>query len=1028
MTSTRIISSALLLWSTAAFAQSDPDIELYLRRPLTEAREKTVSRELEAAIKQKERQAAAARDEAIHLLESYMAENPNSAETPEALFKLAELYWEDQKTHFLNEMGKYQQAKEDCHADHSKCWRVPARAPRIDLSRSQSIYQRLVKQYPNFRKIDTVLYLYAFSLRDQGKLADSIPYFQRILDQFPKSRFVADAWMAIAEHHFYDENNYKTALDSYEKVTGYPDSQLYDLALFKSAWCYWKLGDTTMAAKRFKDVLDLGKTRAKGGSSEQRKRAEELKNEALDYLVELFTEDESKTAEDAFEFLTQIGGKEYSRDVMRKLADTFFDQTRYERSQSAYRFLISLDKTGAEAPDFQKRIVDSYQLSGDVKRAVVEMRKLAEDYGPKSDWAVANADRPNTVAHARQLAEESIRTLAKTLHADAQKNEKESHVVDTNRYARAAEAYEFYLKQFPDAKDAIELRYLRADILYFKIKKYEEAGDEYLQVGKSAPVGKYHKDALLQAMGSFEKLRQPVKTAAAGGGKREITDSDRKFAEAADLYATLFPNDKEIVTVIYKNGQFFYDYGDYDEAVKRFGLIVEKYPNDQNAGPAGDQILDALNKGKDYENIETWARRLKKTKPFADKGQQERLDRLIVDSVFKSGEKYAGAGKYEQAASFFLRVPKEYPGHARAAQALNNAGAALEKAKRPEDAIHAYKQIVDKYPATPQAPDAAFIIAKLYEGTAYYDKAAEYYETLAQRYPNDQHAADSLYNAGLLRQTLGQHDKAIKHYEEYTKRYKERPDVKDVAFQIGVLYEERKDPKGAAHAFGEYAQKYSGEAKATEALVREAQANLKLGADGRAKEALAKAVSTGKAHGGDSLYYAAQARYLQGEMVTREYEKIKIGGKPRALKKALDDKAKLLDQSKQIYLDAVSYKVPEWATASLYRIGQGYEGFAKAMRTAPVPNDLSEEEKNIYREELEKFVVIIEDKAIDAYKSGYAKALQLGVYNKYTQAIRVSLGRLADTEFPPENEIRVGPRLGEPKNAMEAIEEVRRDR
>ena len=98
------------------------------------------------------------------------------------------------------------------------------------------------------------------------------------------------------------------------------------------------------------------------------------------------------------------------------------------------------------------------------------------------------------------------------------------------------------------------------------------------------------------------------------------------------------------------------------------------------------------------------------------------------------------------------------------------------------------------------------------------------------------------------------------------------------------------------------------------------------------------------------------------------------------------------------------------------------------MRTAPVPNDLSEEEKNIYREELEKFVVIIEDKAIDAYKSGYAKSLQLGVYNKYTQAIRVALGRLADTEFPPENEVRVGPRLGEPKNALEPIEEVRRDR
>ena len=50
------------------------------------------------------------------------------------------------------------------------------------------------------------------------------------------------------------------------------------------------------------------------------------------------------------------------------------------------------------------------------------------------------------------------------------------------------------------------------------------------------------------------------------------------MGEAIDLYATLFPNDPEIANILFKNGQLFYDYGEYDEAVKRFGLIVEKYP------------------------------------------------------------------------------------------------------------------------------------------------------------------------------------------------------------------------------------------------------------------------------------------------------------------------------------------------------------------------------------------------------------------------------------------------------------------
>src|SRR5205085_2596311 len=125
-----------------------------------------------------------------------------------------------------------------------------------------------------------------------------------------------------------------------------------------------------------------------------------------------------------------------------------------------------------------------------------------------------------------------------------------------------------------------------------------------LAVGKSSPVGKFHKEALLAAMSAFEAARPK------GLEGKKLAPVDKKFGEAIDLYATLFPADPELVGVIFKNGQMFYDYGEYDEAIKRFGVIVTKYPKDPNAGPAGDRILSALNKAQDYENIENWARKL----------------------------------------------------------------------------------------------------------------------------------------------------------------------------------------------------------------------------------------------------------------------------------------------------------------------------------------------------------------------------------------------------------------------------------
>jgi len=1000
--------------------------------------EKTIPPVLQKAIDDREEQVTAARREAIKLIEDYLRDSPHSREQAEALYKLAELYWEESKAVYLEKMGVYQAAVTACHDDHAQCPHVPHRPPTVDLSRAQTVYQRLINEHPRFRKIDTVIYLYGFSLRDQGKTAESVRYFQIILDKYPRSRYVADAWMAIAEYRFYEQQNYKSSLEAYEQVLKHPKSQLYDLALFKTAWCYWKLGDTTRSATRFKDVLDLAKKKA-GRSEADQKRAAELQGQALDYLVELFTEDDTKSAHDAFEFLAQIGGKAYSQKVLKQLADTVFDQTRYERAVEAYQLLIDLDPNNPDAPDYAGKIVEAYQLLGDTKTAVAQMRKLAGDYGAQSPWAAANKDRPKSVQHARTMAEELIRTLAKTMHAEAQANEKASKVVDKDRYARAAESYAFYLQNFPDASDAVELRYLRADILYFKLARYDEAGREYLAVGKSQPVGKYHKDALLQAMGAFEKVRRPQNVTT---GKREITESDRLFGEAADTYATLFPNDKEIVTVVFKNGQFFFDYGDYDEAIKRFGLIVEKYPDDPNAAVAGDRILEALNKAKDYENIESWARRLKKTKAFASRDEQDRLDKVVVNAVMKSGEKYANDNQYDKAAAFYMRVAQEYPQSPLAPKALNNAGVVLEKARKQEDAVSAYKDLANKYPSASEAPEALFTAARIEENIAYYDKAAALYEQLAQKYPQNTHAADALRSAGVLREGLGQHDRAIKHFGEYSKRFKDKPDAKDVAFQIAVVHEDQKDYRAAAQSFAAYTKAYPSDARTVEALAREADADLKAGNDGGAKEVAGKALAAFKAgahkhgkrdpsddgaRGEDAAYYAAEARYIQGELVFRDYERLKIAGKPKQLAKVLEEKAKRLEEAKQIYLDVVTYQSPEWATAALLRIGQGYEAYAKAMRNAPVPKDLSEEEQQVYRDELEKVVVVIEDKAIDAYKSGYARALQIGVYNKHTQQIREALSRLAENEYPKEAELRASIHEGEPRVSLDRIEEVRRD-
>ena len=167
----------------------------------------------------------------------------------------------------------------------------------------------------------------------------------------------------------------------------------------------------------------------------------------------------------------------------------------------------------------------------------------------------------------------------------------------------------------------------------------------------------------------------------------------------------------------------------------------------------------------------------------------------------------------------------------------------LEKAKKQDEAVAAYKELADQYPQASEAPEALFTAARIEENIAYYDKAAALYEQLASRYPQNTHAADALRSAGVLRQSLGQHDRAIKHYGEYARRFKDKSDAKEVAFHVGLVREEQKDWKQAATAFADFAHTYPGDAKTIEALTREADAYLSAGNDAKAKEAAAKALA-----------------------------------------------------------------------------------------------------------------------------------------------------------------------------------------
>lgn len=967
------------------------------------------------------------RAEAIKLLNEFLDSGPTGDGRAEGLFKLAELVWEDARRVYLIKMDRFDRKLEACRQIKGSCTKPP-KEPRLRFKESEKLYRTLLVDHPSFRRTDIVLYLIGFASQEAQRHDEALEFFARVVQSYPDSPLFGDAWLMIGEH-FFSGGKWGEARKAYMAVLEHPEAQGYDLALFKTAWCDWKLGESEQAAKRFKLVLDLAAQAERSGTDRERKRRSQLRDEALDYLVLVFTEDPNIEAADVFQFLASIGGERYSKSVIVRLAEVFYTQGDYDRSVEAFRFLIKDNPSSIKATIYQRKIVDAYLENLQRKEAMAELKVLVEDYKPGGDWAKENSQHKRAVRQAYESTEGLVRTMAKTFHADAQGLEKTQGQVDTGAYAQAADTYGFYLESFGKDKNAAEIRFLHAEILFFKLGKMEAAGDEYLTVGKTSPVGKWHKDALLKAMAAFRRARpKNIDTSK----RRELLLVDRKFAEATDLYATLFPADPKLVGVIYENGQLFYDYGDYDEAIKRFGLIVTTYPDHPNAGAAGDRILDALNKGEDYENIEDWARKLRTAKAFKSPKQQARLDRLIVESIGKSGEKYAESGDYTKAAGFYLRIPKEFPRHQLAPQSTFNAAVLLEKAKRPEQAADTYLSVADRYPKHSLAQQASFTAGAVYESMAYFERAAESYELTASRYKKGDQGAKALFNAGVLRQALGQSKRAIGHYETYAKRFRRaKKDAAEVAFRVAVVYEGAGDEGRAEKAYNEYLRKHRNGKHEVEAMVNAARAAYKLGQFRRAEAGLAAALKAYKGLKGDAAKsnrrFAAEARYYQGELLYRKYNKVSLDVKPHKLNKALNQKMKLLEQASMIYLNVVEFNNAAWSTAALYRIGSVMEEFANSLRDAPTPRGLNEAESEMYREALDNEVITIEERAIDLYTTGYKKAIALKVYNDYTKKLRSALGRMAASQFPPSKEARESLRLGDRTPEINIAREVARD-
>lgn len=620
---------------------------------------------------------------------------------------------------------------------------------------------------------------------------------------------------------------------------------------------------------------------------------------------------------------------------------------------------------------------------------------------------------------ARADAESAAQAFAaaKQLHADAQAKDKcspsdapcKAQLVPL--FEAAQRAWVGYVARFPNAPDVVEARYYSADILYFKLGHFEAAGDAYVVVAKSRPVGRFHRDALVNAIAAFDTAR---------GRGQQATPIDDKLRAAAALYASLFAGGPDTIAIVFKLAQLDLDREKLDDAARAFALILTKYPRAPEAGPAGDRLLVIANKSSDYAALWELTHTLAKAPAFATKDQQLRLEALRFEASSKLGDREAMAQRFAKAADFYLRAAGEAKRAQEAVQAMTNAGVMFERARVPDRALETYRAIADRWPTDAAAPKTLFGIARLEEAVLRWERAADAYEQVATRYPADPAAADALYNSGILRAALGQADRAIAMLDRYTSAYKARADVPQAALLAAKLREDKGDLTGALTAYVAVAG-MAGGASPIDARVGAARVAFKLGRDQQAEAHLAAVIALAAQSPRDTGKRArAEAQLWQARLAARKADAVSIVVAPSQLPRALATKMKLWTVADQRFADVVAADDATVAIAALRESAANHEQLARMFEALPPPAGLGRAEQTVYRQQLQQFADAMKSRAIDLYRGAYAKAVELSVYSADTVAIHDALVRLG--VVPPDGFARGSIRSELPAPAPAIVE------
>jgi cellulose synthase operon protein C len=807
-----------------------------------------------------------------------------------------------------------------------------------------TLYKKLLKEYPQYKDSDQVLYQMARAYDELGRTEEAMATMELVIRANPNSVHFDEVQFRRGEY-FFTRRKFRDAENAYSAITNLgARSSYYELALYKLGWSFYKQELYEEALQQYMALLDY---KVSTGYNFDEKHEKEDERRVADTFRAVSLSFSNLGGPDAVQqYFTSTKSRSYEDRVYSNLGEHYLAKLRYDDAAKTYNSFITLHPFHPAAPRFSMRVVETFTKGGFPKLVLESKRDFASKYGLQAEYWRHN--KPEELPEAIAYLKADLKDLATHYHAEYQSSQEANEKLAN--YREAQRWYGDYLNSFPKDAESPAINYRLADLL-FENKDFGEAAKQYERTAYGYPANAQSPAAGYAAVYAYREQLKIVAKENLEAVKHDTVASSIKFADT-------FPTHAQAAAVLGAAADDQYEMKDYRAAVGSAQRVIDKYPGAEMPIRRSAWIVVAHGSFElaAYPQAEKAYTQVLAVTPESDASHAKFVDNLAA-SIYKQGEIARDAKDYRAAADHFLRIRTAAPTSTIRATAEYDAGGALIELKDWKAAASVLEAFRGTYPNHKMAGEATRLIARAYRESGELSHAAGEYERLASESTDEAVRRESLLVAGDLYQQSNANDKALNAYQRYVTDFpKPLEAAVETHFKMAEIH------KGA-HDDSLY-QKELAE------IVR---------IDGAA----------GPERTGRTRTLAGRSALVLAEQLYQACVAVKLR---QPFEASLKEKRQRMDATIKAMTGLVDYQIADVTAAATFYMAETYFDFSRSLKESERPADMKGANLEKFEADLDEAAYPFEDKAIKVHEKNM-ESLHAGVFNAWTEK---SLSRLAE--------------------------------